>query len=334
MTSLHYAAATTAYEDDGQGFTIIHDLIDAGARLNGVVCVNDGQADDLYPKYFSPLHFALQNNAEVAIELLQAGADANITKCAPPLIHLACENLKENDMNRGLQILGFLCTSGSVNTCWNDEFPKKRVPNQYTGCALSIVIERHLVDAAQLLMSIPQIDINMQRSDFMNPILLACQKGHKDVIETLLANPRLDASLSNSSGDNLLHLLVRNSNTAMIKVVLNLMKEGQIKDGEGNSCHHLLLMHENAMEETPLITAERRNIMLHNGVEKSLVNIENEKELEEFNRVAAESDEVVLTLLKHYEEEGLLSDSTKHLEETFAKGEVYRISLGEEDEAL
>ena len=50
------------------------------------------------------------------------------------------------------------------------------------------------------------VDINVQRQDGLNALMLACVNGHQDIVEYLLDKPEIDVTARNKRGQTLLHL--------------------------------------------------------------------------------------------------------------------------------
>ncbi|XP_071108956.1 ankyrin repeat domain-containing protein 50-like [Haliotis cracherodii] len=77
------------------------------------------------------------------------------------------------------------------------------------------------VEVVKFVLSLDMVSINSRGWQEMTPVMLAADKGHKEVVE-LLVSKGADVSLLNKGHDTLLHLACRGGNVEVVKLVLSL----------------------------------------------------------------------------------------------------------------
>ena len=203
---------------------VVEMLLKKGARF-----------DSLTKNGKSPLHVACQYGYYKIVSLLLSSPniDVNLLTIQPPTssfktlyspLHYACltnnEHLSNSNSNNNNNDNGHLYISltGRVvkNNNNNNSNNLVKVDNNNND---QVLISKKF--CVELLVSHPQIDINLQTSQEETALQIACNNKLFDIIKVLLQHPQIDTNVKDSEGRTPLHLSCEKSKIDLIKTLLN-----------------------------------------------------------------------------------------------------------------
>ena len=260
---------------------------------------------------YTPLHFAVENNASLAVQLLSEGASVMVKTAAPPLLLFAATQTYEDDAL--LKVIGCLLAmmEEEMRELAEDSNENRAMPipvnimagpmspADFAGAtALIVAARKGNTSVVRILLSCEGIEPSRSASSSKqwpasvpyvstSALHAASENGHAAVVSLLLGDGRIDALCTDEDGETAFHLAVQHSHVEVINVFCDAIVEGGISKS--------VLYAENSDGESPLIVAERRNVSIKSGVDLAMAQtsgVEWDNEAE-----AARSDAITLRLL-------------------------------------
>ncbi|XP_046337772.2 ankyrin repeat domain-containing protein 17-like [Haliotis rufescens] len=191
-------------------------------------------------KKMTPVMLAADKGHKEVVELLVSkGADVSLLdKGHDTLLHLACKG-------GNVEVVKFVLSLGmlSINSRgWKKMTPVMLAANKGHKEVVELLVSKgadvslldkghdtllHLackggnVGVVKFVLSLGMLSINSRGWKKMTPVMLAANKGHKEVVE-LLVSKGADVSLLDKGHDTLLHLACKGGNVEVVKFVLSL----------------------------------------------------------------------------------------------------------------
>ena len=98
------------------------------------------------------------------------------------------------------------------------------------------------LDIIQLLLAEPRIDVNKKKEGGFSPLFIACLKGHVDVVKLLLAEPRVDVNAQTNGGSSPLHIACSLNKPDIVKLLVSSKRVNvNLQDANGNTALHLTI---------------------------------------------------------------------------------------------
>lgn len=88
----------------------------------------------------------------------------------------------------------------------------------------------NFVDCVELLLKVPNIEINAKDVNKIVPLHLACKNKNVDIVKLLVSCNEIDINAQDSSGFTALHYACESGNEEIVSILLN--KEGILTDVE------------------------------------------------------------------------------------------------------
>jgi pectate lyase len=107
------------------------------------------------------------------------------------------------------------------------------------------------------------IDVNAKDSQGMTPLLLAVQRGHKDIIDLLIAK-KADVNVKNETGQTPLDLAVRQNNKDIVELLIANDADIDAKNDEGQTPLDIAIS-QNRSEVVKLLAAKGADISFHSA---------------------------------------------------------------------
>ena len=179
----------------------------------------------------SCLFLALRKNQfHVAKFLIESGIDINYHSKRTSVV---CSHVRDNFCSGSALIL--LCTKDHFNEELIDiiiSMPERDINLQSKNgnTALLTAIEFGHVEIAKLLLVQEDCDINLQNNHGTTPLMNAAYYGHKDIVELLLDREDCDLNLKDEDGDTALTYAIEGENQDIVQLFLDTGKFEQEGD--------------------------------------------------------------------------------------------------------
>jgi len=129
------------------------------------------------------------------------------------------------------------------------------------GSALHIACEKRRIDVINLLLSIPELDVNQINSAGETALIKACEKGHSKVVRQLLAVQNINLNIVSKYGDAAIHIACKRKHHKILKILLSHEQiNASLADGYGRTILHIAVVTPGLHVHHVLLPAAKINV--------------------------------------------------------------------------